>query len=149
MIEINHLVYNHLARELIKHRKRDSGDNSDPHRYPFLYLIGSKKINSIINTVIKLKENGGDGDHCHRMSHLGSKEFSKKAIELMKKGYVIRGLVRVGDFKRGWDNHDDGHVESELYEMNPKMLFVTVQPSDINIKHVRSNSTDFKIIKSR
>lgn len=150
MIEIGHRIYNHLARELIKHRERE-GRLGFGFRYPFLYLVCSQSSDSVINKIYKVRENTDKReyvDKCYRMSNISAREFSRKAIKIMRKGHIIRGLVRVGEFVRPSWGHEDGSVEYELNRINTAILFITVQPSGINM---RSNYTNrnFKIIREK
>lgn len=142
MIEVEHKTYNKLTQALIEHRKREAKKGKN-YRYPFLFLVASKGENGIISKSTQLRENSDvlekdenrRIEHCYRMSNLSAREFSQKAIKIMRGGYVVRGLVRIGEFIRSeWTHQDDGNVERELYAMSPEMLFITIQPTGISVR---------------
>jgi len=123
-------VYNRLTRALIKHRATEKELGMD-HCLPFLFLLASKD-GKVINGLLQLKENTGTGDRCYRMSNLSAKEIIRGSLKIMKKGYQVLGLVRVGNFHRGnFDNHHDGNVRSELRAMGKGVIFMSVDPTNI------------------
>lgn len=137
MIKVDWKVYNQLARALIQHRKIE-GEHDDPinsHRYPWVYLLATNGEKTIDKTIRIKKTNTRSGDKCHRMSNISAREMIKACVDLMKKGYVVMGLARIGNFHReaGW-GHNDGPVIPELRSMNKDAIFMTVEPSGISVK---------------
>ena len=155
MIRIGHKVYNTLATELQKHREHEEKVGFDRGRCPWLYLVASRSEEDTITKVYRLKENtdkrGYDEvykkiDSCYRMSNLSAKEFIRASIKIMKKGYIVRGLVRVGNFTGpNILHHQDGPVTYELYSMNPNLLFITIEPTNMKVQKSRMNK-EFGIV---
>jgi hypothetical protein len=155
MIEINYRVYNKLARALQRHRANEKKVGFNRGRFPWLFLVANKEGEHVITKTHQLKENTDrlkpneqyrKIEYCYRMSNLSAKRFIQPSLPLMKKGYVVRGLARVGNFTRpDMTHHNDGSVEGELANMNKDMLFITVEPTNFYM-HCNSIMVPYRII---
>lgn len=144
MTEIHWKTYNQLARALIRHRAKEAKGGFNNYRYPWLFLLATRNNGGTINKIHRIKENTdklepGEEyrkiEQCYRMSNISAKEMITSSIELMREGYTVVGLTRVGDFHRlDMTHHNNGPVEQELHRMNKDMLFMTVELSGIYIK---------------
>jgi hypothetical protein len=152
MVEIDSNTYNALVNALKVHKNREEVRGFN-YRYPFLFLLASKE-GDIICKIQRVQENTGCGytkygkpvENCYRMSSLGAKEFSIAAVDLMKKEYIVRGLARVGNFNRG-GHHQDGIGIEELCDMNPELLFLSLEPTALTIIKVGDNKNQpYKIV---
>lgn len=134
MIKIKSKAYDTLMNGLIKQQKREKCLGWDKARFPFLYLLCSKN-GEIIDHATKIKANTGDSSKCYRMSNLAAREFVNKSIKMMKKGYRVIGLARVGKFTRGYGyGYEDGPWEEQLREMHSNIICVTVDINNIYAK---------------
>jgi len=142
MIKIDYKVHNRLVNALQDHIKNEERVGFDIGGYPWLFLLVSKGTENTITNMYRIQENTDkyergeeiEIERCFRMSNLGAKEFSIEAVKLMKKGYIVRGLVRVGRFERAGMHRNDGEVEYDLAKMNPRMLFISISPTGMSVR---------------
>lgn len=128
MITISPKAYSQIAREMVEYHRQDQ---LKKRWGPDVFLLLGKSPGHIDKICLLIRGHQGTG--CSMMTLIPIEPMVKKSVESMKKGYLVLGVVRIGNFTRPGSLHSTGTGPLELEIMNKNALFMTVDHTSIKV----------------
>ena len=137
-ITIEYKTYNKLIKSL-----QYWGKYNIPGNMPYIFILGSKD-SRVINGIRQIPKSAYNGG-CFQIPRIEGKIICKYSIKLIKKGYVIMGIARVGSFSHSSEHNLSGVWKDPIWK-HKKWVFLGIEARGIS--DPRQN-IKLKIIKEK